>query len=167
MVSRIVTWRGAAGPLQLVGWAALLWLGAAGCEPEPPRSQPRARAAPPAPPSAQRSCPGGLLCEAKATLLGWRLPQGCDQRQVRPHLATCVLQGVQWQRLVEFYRSRYPRVDAKEGRLKVVGPSPGPGRTPPMLRALQRGAHLELLLLPGDPALPVPQAPAVMQGSVR
>ena len=168
MTTRGRAWRGAGlgcGRPPLIGVALLVVLGA-GCAPERRPTPPRARASKPDAKPTKRHCPGGLLCEATETLLGWRVPEGCAQRHVRPELASCVLADADWPRLVEFYRSRYPQIEELDGGLRLIGPSPGPGRSPPMLRALARGAGVELLLLPGDPAAPPSQAPATKPGSV-
>lgn len=146
----------------------LLLAPAIACQPE---QRPAALAAAAEAPQVQplrQPCPGGLLCEAEEALLGWRVPARCEERLVRPLLATCVLQEVQWVRLVEFFRSRYGGVDERFGGLSVVGPSPGPGRTPPLLRAMRRDHRIEVLVLPGDATsvVSVPQDPGSKPGSV-
>jgi hypothetical protein len=95
------------------------------------------------------TCPGGLLCEARTSLLGWRIPVGCEPELARSHVAACWLAEAQIARVAEFFRSRY-RVDQVPEGLQVH-PLHAPllGTDPPLLQVLVRPQGIELVALAG------------------
>ena len=137
---------------------SLLVVGLAGCQPP---SQPAAPLV--APPRPQHLlvdlCAGGLLCESATTVDSWRLPQPCQPTRLAQGVFTCWMEGQDWQRVVEFFQSRYPHAVADGPLLRISGqwpqpPSLRPGvpvRTPPLLLAHRRQQAVELVLLAGDP----------------
>ena len=107
---------------------------------------------------AQAECPGGLLCEATEPVDGWRVPQICQPTRLGQRVQTCWMQGLEWQRLTEFFQSRYPHATQNGALLRIAGLAPPseitptqPQPTPPLLLAHQRPQGVELVLLAGDP----------------
>lgn len=79
------------------------------------------RASRPLEPSQKKWCPGGLLCEDAALLAGYRVPWSCDRRDNRKWLARCTIFEVPWERVVEFFQSRYGRVQVGPRWLLITG----------------------------------------------
>ncbi len=128
----------------------------AACEPTPEaptnRALNKALTAPAATGPDDGICPGGLLCEDPAPLLGWRVPQRCTQRHVRGPVASCSMDGLPWSHVVEFFGSRYADVEELPSGLRIVGQAPAPGLSPPRLQVVRTDERFELLALPGDRA---------------
>jgi hypothetical protein len=66
-------------------------------------------------------CNGGLLCEDRKQLAGYRVPWICSHRQHRKYLARCSMRHLQWQHLVEFFTSRYADVTVDDDTIRIVG----------------------------------------------
>ncbi len=113
----------------------------------PPR--PSAVVLAPKPHSEESVCPGGLLCEAATPLLGWRVPVGCEPEVTRQRVQACWLPHVAFDRIDEFFRSRYHVVASPEGltvhSLRVFPP----GVDPPLLQVSRRPEGVELVALAG------------------
>ena len=97
-------------------------------------------------PAIQVRCPGGLLCEASATLCGWRVPAACDRRVEQPYVCSCRLVGAKNSEVHEFFASRYRnlRLGPSES-LELERPQPpvfpgGPAPTAATLRVLAAAA---------------------------
>ena len=132
-------------------------ISAVACDQPPP--PPPARVTVPAPPPPTITCPGGLLCEARETYAGWRVPAACKPTQIGQRIATCWLDGLSWAPVVEFYQSRYPHLVHTGPQLRISGQTAPladeatpavPRPTPPLLLGQERVRGVELLFLAGD-----------------
>jgi hypothetical protein len=127
----------------------LLSLGACG-QPRAPEPSPRPVARVPEGVAVEPIvCPGGLLCEARTSLLGWRVPVGCEPELARQHVAACWLSEARIARVAEFFRSRYRVDEAPEGLQVHPLHAPLPGTDPPLLQVLVRPQGIELVALAG------------------
>lgn len=130
--------------------AILMTLMLPACQtPPPPGPLPRPVAHAPAPPPEPITCPGGLLCEARTQLLGWRIPVGCEPELARAHVAACFLADAQVPKVTEFFRSRYRVEVTPEGLWVHPNRAPLPGTDPPLLQVLTRPQGVELVALAG------------------
>ena len=90
------------------------------------------------------------MCEATATLNGWRVPAGCTVTDSGKYVALCVISDVSLSSVAEFYRSRYPnRLTLRPPTLEVVGHAKSL-QTPPRLLATADGRHIRLRAMAGD-----------------
>jgi hypothetical protein len=117
-------------------------------EPAVPRRAPAAVVAPQVV-AETALCPGGLLCEARTALLGWRIPVGCEVEVARPRVQACWLPHASFDRICEFFRSRY-RVIARTDGLEVQSLRTfPPGVEAPLLQVTKRPEGVELVALAG------------------
>ncbi len=120
-------------------------------------------------------CPGGLLCESRTLLMGWRVPVGCRTSVNGRYVAACYLPDAAWPKVVEFFQSRYPsallvpgglqvtqsqpaldlRVNAVPPQAKGAKPPKPPALLEPALSVRRRPTGIELVAVAGDA---VPQA---------
>jgi len=119
-------------------------------------------------------CPGGLLCESKSLLLGWRVPVGCRPSVGGHYLAACFLADAPWPKVVEFFQTRYASTLLVPGGLQVTQalkplalrvnavPAPTKGARPPKVPELleptlsvrRRPMGIELVAVAGEDAAP-------------
>ncbi len=105
------------------------------------------------------ACSGGLLCEALLPIDGWRVPRSCQPARLGQRVTTCWLPGLDWQRVGEFFQSRYPHAQVSGTQVRIAGLTPPPAHvapsqplpTPPLLLAHRRPQGVEMVLLAGDP----------------
>lgn len=116
----------------------------------------------PSPPSTPAEpCPGGLLCEAHATVFGVRVPRDCRPTHTGGLIRICVLDATApdtWARAVEFVQSRYPGATVRKGVLLASPAAPIPGAHPPLLRMRDLGGSVEVAVIAGDADAPTPSA---------
>ena len=106
------------------------------------------------PPPADVPCPGGLLCEARDRLLGWRVPVGCRPLIQRPRVASCRLSQVDIARVQEFFQSRYGVQPTPPGKFVALPRTPASVGLPPRLQARAVLQDVELLAMAGDVTAP-------------
>ena len=138
-----------------------------------PAPPPRPTTTSPPPPVLPLACPGGLVCEAAVAVDGWRVPSGCHARALTPSTRECLLEGVDWERLGEFLRSRYPHAVLGPKFIRVSGQEPplaAPNQLlappPPLLIAVRRANDVEMRFLAGaqvdTPPVPKETGPAIL-----
>ncbi len=140
---------------RLLPFTVLLTLFLPACQTPPP---PKPVVAAPVP-QTDDACPGGLLCEAPQPIDGWRVPRACQPARLGQRVTTCWMPGLEWQRVGEFFQSRYPHAQVNGAQVRIAGLAPPPAHTspsqplptPPLLLAHRRPLGVELVLLAGDP----------------
>ncbi len=94
-------------PLVLVGGLA--------CQPESPPAPRRPLPRTLAKPSDESPCLGGLLCEDRQLVAGFRLPRHCQPLHTSPQLLVCRVEGPNLAtRVDEFLASRYKQLQREQ-----------------------------------------------------
>jgi hypothetical protein len=108
-------------------------------------------------PGGESGCPGGLLCEARRALLGWRVPVGCRAVVERAQVASCRMVGVDLGRVREFFESRYrvvPLLDLADEQGFAVVPKRESDALSARLHVIRRIESVELVALAGELTAP-------------
>lgn len=93
------------------------------------------------------------MCEARAPFGPWRIPAGCRPLHTGRYLATCWLPVTDWNKVQEFFVTRYPATDRGPDQLTVtaaVQATRNASPTPARLQVLRRLEGVEIRSLAGD-----------------
>lgn len=109
----------------IVAWIVVMAVASGACEsPKGPTSRPQQtkRSAKKLIESTQAKwCNGGLLCEDREPLFGYRVPWVCSHREQSTYLARCSMRHLEWSHVVEFFSSRYKDVVVGDKTIRIVG----------------------------------------------